>query len=113
VFFELGGFRTAIVCFVYLVALASANIALVLYTDLYTYDPESSPSVFQAAILVPAAILAVMSQVFIATVDFALARPLLARKKRKQQESVLPLVASGDPALAERLDEHLDGFGER
>ena len=47
------------------------------------------------------------------TFDFALARPLLARKKRKQQELALPLVASGDPALAERLGEHLDGFGER
>jgi Arc/MetJ-type ribon-helix-helix transcriptional regulator len=28
-------------------------------------------------------------------------------------EPRLPLFASGDPALAERADEHLAGFGER
>ena len=109
--YELGWWN-AILLFVYLVAAAGASIALVLYTDYADLVRYTDPPEFSSLVL-PVAIQVVMFQVLLATVDFALARPLLARKRRKQQALALPLVASGDPALAERLDEHLDGFGER
>ncbi len=105
--FELGRLWTAILIFVYFLVSFGVSIALVDYTNYTDYTLESSSPILQVAILV------VTWQVLIAALDFALARPLLARKKRKQQELVLPLAASGDPTLAERLDEHLDGFGER
>jgi hypothetical protein len=37
----------------------------------------------------------------------------LVTTARRVAEPTLPLFDSGDPALAERADEYLDGFGER
>jgi hypothetical protein len=34
------------------------------------------------------------------------------RARKRVDEPYLPLIASGKPDLAERVDEHLTGFGE-